>query len=143
MFYREVEEADVLGDRIAIMADGRMRAIGNSISLKQKFGTGYKIHVSCLPEKIAAAKESLSSVLDRGNQNGVVRETVEIEVVTDGDLIYQFPESRKGEIPAFVKHLEDSGATILSWSISQTTLEDVFLKIIREAKEEKAMKKLD
>ena len=35
-----MEEADVLGDRIGIMARGKLRALGSSIRLKQKFGTG-------------------------------------------------------------------------------------------------------
>lgn len=40
-----MEEADVLGDRIAIMARGRIKAIGSSIRLKQKFGSGYQVRV--------------------------------------------------------------------------------------------------
>jgi ABC-type multidrug transport system ATPase subunit len=35
-----MEEADVLGDQIAIMSKGRLRAINNSIALKNKFGSG-------------------------------------------------------------------------------------------------------
>jgi hypothetical protein len=38
-----MEEADILGDRIAIMARGQLRAIGNSIRLKQKYGSGYQV----------------------------------------------------------------------------------------------------
>jgi len=38
-----MEEADILGDRIAILAKGRLRCLGSSIRLKRKFGTGYKI----------------------------------------------------------------------------------------------------
>jgi ABC-type multidrug transport system ATPase subunit len=38
-----MEEADILGDRIGIMARGRLRAIGSSIRLKQKFGAGYQV----------------------------------------------------------------------------------------------------
>jgi ABC-type multidrug transport system ATPase subunit len=38
-----MEEADVLGDRIAIMARGRLRCIGSSLRLKQRFGTGYQV----------------------------------------------------------------------------------------------------
>ncbi|WIA19835.1 hypothetical protein OEZ85_005742 [Tetradesmus obliquus] len=41
-----MEEADILGDRIAIMARGRLRAIGSSIRLKQKFGAGYQVSVT-------------------------------------------------------------------------------------------------
>lgn len=31
------------GDRIAIMALGRLRCIGSSLRLKQRFGTGYQV----------------------------------------------------------------------------------------------------
>lgn len=41
-----MEEADVLGDRIAIMARGNLRCIGSSLRLKQKFGTGYQLSLS-------------------------------------------------------------------------------------------------
>lgn len=43
-----MEEADILGDRIAIMARGRLRAMGSSIRLKQKYGAGYQVgHDDC------------------------------------------------------------------------------------------------
>lgn len=38
-----VMQADILGDRIAIMARGSMRCIGSSIRLKQRFGAGYQV----------------------------------------------------------------------------------------------------
>ena len=38
-----MEEADILGDRIAIMARGRLRAIGSSIRLKARYGSGYQV----------------------------------------------------------------------------------------------------
>lgn len=34
-------EAEVLSDRIGIMAKGRLRCIGTSARLKERFGTGY------------------------------------------------------------------------------------------------------
>jgi ABC-type multidrug transport system ATPase subunit len=43
-----MEEADILGDRIGIMARGRLRAIGSSIRLKQKFGAGYQVRAQTL-----------------------------------------------------------------------------------------------
>jgi ABC-type multidrug transport system ATPase subunit len=49
-----MEEADILGDTIGIMAKGRLRCIGNSVHLKSKFGAGYEITVmaptASLPE---------------------------------------------------------------------------------------------
>jgi ABC-type multidrug transport system ATPase subunit len=41
-----MEEADVLGDRIGIMARGRLQAVGSSLRLKQKFGAGYQVSVA-------------------------------------------------------------------------------------------------
>jgi ABC-type multidrug transport system ATPase subunit len=38
-----MEEADILGDRIGIMAKGRLRCLGNSVRLKTRFGAGYKV----------------------------------------------------------------------------------------------------
>jgi ABC-type multidrug transport system ATPase subunit len=38
-----VEAADVLGDRVTIMVRGQLRAIGSSIWLKHKFGSGYQV----------------------------------------------------------------------------------------------------
>ena len=35
-----MEEADALGDKIAMMSQGRLRAIGSSVYLKAKYGAG-------------------------------------------------------------------------------------------------------
>jgi ATP-binding cassette subfamily A (ABC1) protein 3 len=40
-----MDEADILGDRIGIMAKGKMTCLGSSIFLKNKFGTGYNLTV--------------------------------------------------------------------------------------------------
>ena len=45
-----MEEADSLGDQIAIMASGKLRALGSSIFLKQKFGRGFQIGLISRPE---------------------------------------------------------------------------------------------
>ena len=41
-----LEEADILGDRIAIMAAGRIRCSGSSLFLKSKFNAGYLLSIS-------------------------------------------------------------------------------------------------
>lgn len=38
-----MDEADVLGDRIGIMASGKIRCLGTSMFLKNRFGAGYKL----------------------------------------------------------------------------------------------------
>ena len=41
-----MEEADMLSDRIGIMANGKLRCLGSSARLKSRFGTGFVAHVS-------------------------------------------------------------------------------------------------
>ncbi|KAI9363393.1 hypothetical protein DFJ73DRAFT_511027 [Zopfochytrium polystomum] len=117
-----MEEADVLGDSIAIMAHGRLRAIGNSIFLKNKYGAGYRISV-------------ITDHSDR--MKAAIAERVpgaRLEDDAAGALIYQFPISSTPAIPGFVKWLEaNAEGLVKAWGISQTTLEEVFLRIIRDA----------
>ncbi|RYY32656.1 ATP-binding cassette domain-containing protein, partial [archaeon] len=51
-----MDEADILGDRIALMARGRLRVAGSSLYLKKKFGAGY--HLSVLLPALATAPSS-------------------------------------------------------------------------------------
>lgn len=41
-----MDEADYLGDRIAIMAGGKLVALGSNVYLKNKFGVGYNLTFS-------------------------------------------------------------------------------------------------
>jgi ATP-binding cassette subfamily A (ABC1) protein 1 len=40
-----MDEADYLGDRIAIMSQGKLRCLGSSVYLKNKFGAGYNLTI--------------------------------------------------------------------------------------------------
>jgi ATP-binding cassette, subfamily A (ABC1), member 3 len=40
-----MDEADILGDRIAIMAEGQLRCAGSSLFLKKNYGVGYQLTV--------------------------------------------------------------------------------------------------
>ncbi|KAK9728380.1 hypothetical protein K7432_001166 [Basidiobolus ranarum] len=123
-----MEEADVLGDRIAIMALGRLSALGNSIQLKNKFGAGYRISMVVHPEHNAQVRSIVTKMVPG----------VKLEDDSAGSLIYQFPLECMQHIPVFVRFLEEdaenpNGRIVQAWGISQTTLEEVFLKLIREA----------
>ena len=40
-----MDEADILGDRIGIMSNGKMTCLGSSLFLKNKFGLGYNLDI--------------------------------------------------------------------------------------------------
>lgn len=50
------EEADILSDRIGIVAKGSVRCVGNSTLLKSKFGCGLTINVSFSETNMDAAE---------------------------------------------------------------------------------------
>ena len=43
-----MDEADILGDRIAIMAEGDVQCTGSSLFLKNRYGVGYNLKISKL-----------------------------------------------------------------------------------------------
>jgi len=52
-----MDEADILGDRIAIMAKGKVSCCGSSIFLKNKFGVGYNLTI------VKSSKDQNDSIL--------------------------------------------------------------------------------
>ena len=119
-----MEEADILGDRIAIMAHGRMCVIGDSMDLKSRFGKGYAVTVVSEPNRT----EEIKSILKERFPSAL------LEDEAAGELTYQFLADKGDEIPPFIRQIDkESAGLIRNWGISQPTLEDVFLKIIRDA----------
>jgi len=41
-----MDEADILGDRIAIMAEGKVQCTGSSLFLKNRYGVGYNLVIA-------------------------------------------------------------------------------------------------
>lgn len=117
-----LDEADVLGDRIAIMVDGALKTVGSSYFLKNRFGTGYKI----ICEK-GSFCESLT-VLEH-----LMRFVPDVKIVSDShsEVTFNISEEHLPSFREIFKSLEDNADTldISSFGCSLTTLEEVFLKI--------------
>jgi ABC-type multidrug transport system ATPase subunit len=165
-----MEEADILGDKIAIMSRGRLRAVGKSIRLKNKFGSGYRISMivprgSQVPTvKSMISQECPEAVLDEeefyggGGGDGTAEKDVnkiaaadsektaasESKKIDDGQtarLVYA--ASSINVVKKLVVFLEritsdkenvgDGGSPLISsFGMSQTTLEDVFMRMVKE-----------
>lgn len=41
-----MDEADILGDRICIMAEGKIKCCGSSLFLKNRYGVGYNLVIA-------------------------------------------------------------------------------------------------
>jgi ABC-type multidrug transport system ATPase subunit len=52
-----MEEADVLADRLCVMVKGKLKCIGTSLYLKQKYGEGHRITLNVDRSKIKKVME--------------------------------------------------------------------------------------
>ena len=64
-----MEEAEVLGDSVGILAHGRLRAYGSPIFLKNKFGSGYHVTVFSDDSKVEAIQRLIVRIC-RGGRPG-------------------------------------------------------------------------
>ncbi|XP_035492537.2 phospholipid-transporting ATPase ABCA1 isoform X2 [Scophthalmus maximus] len=168
-----MDEADILGDRIAIISHGKLCCVGSSLFLKTQLGTGYYLTLvkrdydlalqSCRnsastvsyskkTEKEDSVSESSS---DAGLGSEPESETTTVDVSLISNVIFKHvPEARMVEdlgheityiLPyksakdgAFVElfHELDDRLTdlgISSYGISDTTLEEIFLKVAEDS----------
>lgn len=116
-----MDEADVLGDRIAIMADGDLKTVGSSFYLKKKFGVGYRL--VCV--KAAGCDEhKVSSLLSEYIPG------ISIETNIGSELTYVLKEKYVSKFKTIFADLEQKSdqLKIDSFGVSLTTMEEVFLK---------------
>lgn len=117
-----MDEADVLGDRIAIMADGELKCCGTSFFLKKRFGTGYRL--------VCVKNEGCET----NNVTNVLREYLPgIQVQEDiaSELAYELSDEYVDRFQEMFEKLEEKQASLKlgSFGVSLTTLEEVFLKV--------------
>ncbi|KAK3796087.1 hypothetical protein RRG08_044081 [Elysia crispata] len=117
-----MDEADLLGDRIAIMAEGVIKCCGSSIFLKKLYGAGYHLIAVKGPD---CNVDSLTTVVQFHIP------TAELESVINTEVSYILPNSESARFPALFNELDDNKVKlgITSFGTSATTMEEVFLKV--------------
>lgn len=99
----EQDEADILGDRIAIMAEGQLRCAGSSLFLKKMYGVGYQLTI----EKQSRAKGKIIEVVDLETEksaessevfadseiNGKERKVYDVDDELDDEFVVEGPSS--------------------------------------------------
>uniref|UniRef100_A0A2N9H3Q6 ABC transporter domain-containing protein n=1 Tax=Fagus sylvatica TaxID=28930 RepID=A0A2N9H3Q6_FAGSY len=139
-----MEEADILSDRIGIMAKGRLRCIGTSIRLKSRFGTGFIANVSFSRSNAGQAPPTEDTVTKTHHE--AVKPffkhhlNIEPKVENEAFLTFVIPHDRESLLRKFFKELEERKKEfgISDIQIGLTTLDDVFLNIAKRAELESA-----
>lgn len=121
-----MEEVEALCTRMGVMVSGRLQCIGSAQHLKGRFGLGYQVEIRSIPARvhdcIALCERVMPSVAVEEVHGGYARLKVNKEV----DLAAAFSALEEHKVALH----------ILDYSISQCTLEQVFLKFAKDQEEE-------
>ncbi|KAF5734706.1 ABC transporter A family member 2-like [Tripterygium wilfordii] len=140
-----MEEADILSDRIGIMAKGRLRCIGTSIRLKSRFGTGFIANVSFAGSDIRQSPANGDAVATTNHEAVKQFFKHRLDVVPKEEnkafMTFIIPHDREGRLTEFFAELQDREVEfgITDIQLSLTTLEEVFLNIAKKAELESAI----
>ncbi|XP_067683603.1 phospholipid-transporting ATPase ABCA3-like [Haliotis asinina] len=117
-----MDEADLLGDRIAIMAEGVVKCCGTSYFLKKLYGAGYHLVMVKDPTCQVA---SVTAVVQRHVPTAVMESEINAE------LSYLLPDDQSAKFAALFTEIETKGKElgICSFGTTATTMEEVFLKV--------------
>lgn len=118
-----MDEADILGDRIAIMVKGKITCLGSSLFLKKKFGCGYNLTM------LKSSQDINTKILPYAKEK--LGENCKLKSQSQFELIVEIPNDYFEKFTQFfesfdrdLEHLE-----VVQYGISITTLEDVFLLV--------------
>eukprot|EP00762_Andalucia_godoyi_P004681 ANDGO_03589.mRNA.1 ABC transporter A family member 1 len=123
-----MEEADALSDRIAIMAFGRLRCIGDAVRLKTRFGEGYAVNLVTDEARVGLLKSRVTSLCP----NMIAKSD------NAGNLLFGLPFAKQAELKQLFEWieadaLEGDRKVIRDWGLSYTTLEEVYLRVTHDA----------
>jgi len=118
-----MEEADVLGDKIAIMARGKVKCYGSPFFLKKRFGNGYSLQLT--KENFSPNIEKCSEIISRHIKD------FSLESDTTDLAVFRIPSDQAPHFPAMFSDLEKDKLElgIANFGLDVTTMDDVFLKI--------------
>ncbi|XP_076021246.1 ATP-binding cassette sub-family A member 2 [Genypterus blacodes] len=145
-----MDEADLLGDRIAIISHGKLKCCGSPLFLKSTYGDGYKLTLvkkqsegrdqgSQLQPPSSLSLSSLLSPCSEARVTQFIRQFVASCLLvsdTNTELSYVLPSEavKKGCFERLFQALEQSldSLALTSFGVMDTTLEEVFLKVSEE-----------
>ncbi|KPI84757.1 putative ABC transporter [Leptomonas seymouri] len=126
-----LEEVEALAHRVAIMVDGTLRCIGDKTHLKNKFGTGFEMSIRVeTDDDMEIVHMWVKRNFPAASLNEFKGRRFVYTLPADVSLsdVFRMLQSNK-------KHLH-----IIDYSVSQTSIEQVFLKISGELEEANAFR---
>ncbi|KPA75144.1 ATP-binding cassette protein subfamily A member 7 putative (ABCA7) [Leptomonas pyrrhocoris] len=133
-----MDEADLLGDNVAIVNDGVMQCAGTTQFLRRYAGVGYTVHFDLSPIPTHSAPEERQAKVAAvwAQLDAVVRRHLvgaKLALQTDAEVEYEMHQQTEACIPEFLKEMESRGNRqigIRGYALKAPTLEDVFMRVV-------------
>ncbi|KAJ8764066.1 hypothetical protein K2173_004960 [Erythroxylum novogranatense] len=117
-----MEEAEALCDRLGIFADGSLQCVGNPKELKARYGGSYVFSMTTTEEHEKEVMKMIRHLSPNAERTYHISGTQKFEIpkheVRIADVFHAV-ENAKSRFPVF------------AWGFSDTTLEDVFIKVAK------------
>ena len=137
-----MDEAEILSDRIGIIVHGHLKCIGSQNLLKKKFGKGFKLNISFIPydnkildEKILIEFKNEEEFIEERKKNikknifNIFPRSVLIDCYKN-NMIFEISNDEFDSEKLFEMLEEKKNLLfIANWSISQVSLEDIFIRL--------------
>ncbi|KAK3720509.1 hypothetical protein RRG08_058397 [Elysia crispata] len=118
-----MDEADLLGDRIAMMQNGEVKCCGTSAFLKDVYGLGYHLVITIGP--ICNISDLAEAIMNHV-------ETAQFESVLGNTATFTLPFEETPKFPGLFLELNSKmdELNIFNFGISTPSIEEVFLEVV-------------
>uniref|UniRef100_H2YX25 ABC transporter domain-containing protein n=1 Tax=Ciona savignyi TaxID=51511 RepID=H2YX25_CIOSA len=147
-----MDEADLLGDRIAIISHGKLKCCGSSLFLKSCFGVGYYLTLVTDDKEISPGESPLTekAVLPVSSQINMIsykKSSILAQMVTDTisgvklyedngrEITFVLPYSAQTD-GSYAKLFEKLNNANANYGLTDTSLEEIFLNVAEHSKDD-------
>lgn len=116
-------EAEQLADKVALLALGQLRAVGHVLHLKKRFGVGYRVSLATTTvTDVESVRAHLRSALPSLETSSTLR-------CAALSMVFTFSPAAVADLLALLAQLEAGVPGVASFSLSQCTMEDLFMRL--------------
>jgi ABC-type multidrug transport system ATPase subunit len=135
-----MDEAELLADSVAVMKKGNLAALGSPLELKAQYGSALQFNILVPADGVEPTMEAIQ---ERFND---CAEWILVEAGAAGTISVNIAKIKTEEetqgvsveaLGAFVDWLEAEESGVTEYGFSNSSLEEVFLKVTEDSEEEK------
>ncbi|CAF0703608.1 unnamed protein product [Brachionus calyciflorus] len=141
-----MEECEALSTRLGIMVNGQFKCLGSVQQLKNKYGKGYTLILKCrntvdFGSQVLKVEQFVANNIKFSKLKDRQQDTLFYQIEIEENIVYGQDEVQTIADLFSLLETNKENLKLETYSLSQTTLEQVFLSFAREQKSEDEVNK--